>query len=233
MIAVAVNAFAIIIGAIIGVLIKSFISEKVSSAVLIALGAVTFIIGIQGALKGQNSLVLVMSIAIGTMIGTIIDIDKYINRLGEYLKKKFTGESETSNAKFVEAFVTTSVLFAVGAMAVLGSINAGLKQDYNILFLKSTMDFVAAIMYGASLGIGVAFSSIIVFALQGSIVLCANLISFVAENEAMMNELTCVGSIVIMVLGLNLMGITKVKVINMLPAIILAPVVYSIIGSFA
>ena len=163
---------------------------------------------------------------------TCVDDDPIVYRMVEVLKKKFATKAKTSNAKFVEAFVTTSVLFAVGAMAILGSINAGLKQDYSILFLKSTMDFVAAIMYGASLGIGVAFSSIIVFALQGSIALCASLISFIAENEGMMNELTCVGSIVIMVLGLNLMGITKIKVANMLPAIILVPIVYSIISSF-
>ncbi len=231
MFAVVVNAVAIIAGAIIGILIKGLINEKISSAVLKALGAVTFFVGIKGALVGEKTLVLVVSIALGTMIGTIIDLDKYINKFGEFLKKKFVSNKKDSlNANFVEAFVTTSVLFAIGAMAILGSIDAGLKHDYSILFLKSAMDFTAAIMYGASLGIGVAFSSIIVFLFQGIIAIFAGSISFIAENEAMMNELTCVGSVVIMVLGLNLMGITKIKVANMLPAILIAPAIYSLIS---
>ncbi|MBR3288256.1 MAG: DUF554 domain-containing protein [Lachnospiraceae bacterium] len=230
MLGVLVNTIAIVIGAIIGVIFKKALSEKVTSAVMISMGIATFIIGLQAALKVEKTLLLVISIAVGTAIGTIIDIDKYVNKLGEYLKKVFASKSKSeSSAKFAEAFASSSILFAVGAMSVLGSIDAGLKHDYNILFIKSTMDFVASIMYTASLGIGVAFSAITILVFQGLVALFASNLKFLVDNPGMMNEFSAVGNLLVMTIGLNLMGVTKVKVANMLPAIVIVLILYKLI----
>lgn len=230
MIGVLVNTFAIAVGAIIGVIFKKALSEKVTSAVMTVMGIATFIIGLQVALKVEKTLLLVISIAVGTAIGTIIDIDKYVNRLGEYLKKVFASRNKGElNSKFAEAFASTSILFAVGAMSVLGSIDAGLKHDYNILFIKSAMDFVASIMYAASLGIGVAFSAITIFVFQGLVALFASNLKFLVDNPGMMNEFSAVGNLLVMTIGLNLMGVTKVKVANMLPAIVIVLILYKLI----
>ena len=230
MLGVLVNTIAIVVGAIIGVIFKKALSEKVTSAVMISMGIATFIIGLQAALKVEKTLLLVISIAVGTAVGTIIDIDKYVNMLGEYLKKVFASKSKSeSSAKFAEAFASSSILFAVGAMSVLGSIDAGLKHDYNILFIKSTMDFVASIMYTASLGIGVAFSAITIFVFQGLVALFASNLKFLVDNPGMMNEFSAVGNLLVMTIGLNLMGVTKVKVANMLPAIVIVLILYTLI----
>ena len=227
MLGVLVNTVAIAVGAIIGIFFKKVLSEKVTTAVMSAMGLATFIIGLKGAITVEKTLLLIASIAVGTAVGTLIDIDKYVNRLGEFLKKVFSGKNKNdSNSKFAEAFASTSILFAVGAMSVLGSINAGLKHDYNILFLKSAMDFVASIMYAASLGIGVAFSAITIFIFQGLIALFASHLSFLAENPGLMNEFSAVGNLLVMTIGLNLIGVTKIKVANMLPAIVVVLALY-------
>ena len=229
MLGVLVNTVAIAVGAIIGIFFKKVLSEKVTTAVMSAMGLATFIIGLKGAITVEKTLLLIASIAVGTAIGTLIDIDKYVNMLGEFLKKVFSGKNKNdSNLKFAEAFASTSILFAVGAMSVLGSINAGLKHDYNILFLKSAMDFVASIMYAASLGIGVAFSAITIFIFQGLIALFASNLTFLAENPGLMNEFSAVGNLLVMTIGLNLIGVTKIKVANMLPAIVVAVALYGV-----
>ena len=230
MFGVMVNVVAIAVGGTIGVLFKKVLSEKISKAMMMTLGLATFVIGLQGAIKFQKSLLLVISLAIGTAIGTIIDIDRYVNELGEFLKKFFVSKSKNeSDEKFAEAFANASILFAVGAMSVLGSIDAGLKQDYNILILKSTLDFVAAIMYASIFGIGVAFSSITILIFEGGIALFSTLLKFLAENDAMMNEFSAVGNLLVMVIGLNLIGVTKVKLANMLPSIVIVVILYKLI----
>lgn len=230
MLGVIVNVLAIAVGGTLGVLFKKVLSERITQAMMMTLGLATFVIGLQGALKVEKHLLFVISLALGTAIGTIIDIDKYVNMFGDFLKKIFMSKSKNeSNEKFAEAFANASILFAVGAMAVLGSINAGLKHDYNILFLKSTLDFVAAVMYASIFGIGVAFSSITILLFEGGIALFSSLLSFLAENDAMMNEFSAVGNLLVMVIGLNLIGATKVKLANMLPSIVVVVVLYRLV----
>ena len=230
MLGVMVNVLSIAIGGTIGILFKKILSEKITKAMMMTLGLATFVIGLQGALKFEKPLLLVISLAVGTAIGTIIDIDRYVNEFGEYLKKVFMSKVKSeSGEKFAEAFASASILFAVGAMAVLGSINAGLKRDYSILFLKSTLDFVAAVMYASILGIGVAFSSITILLFEGGIALFSSLLKFLAENEAMMNEFSAVGNLLVMVIGLNLIEVTKVKLANMLPSIVVVVILYQLI----
>ncbi len=230
MLGVIVNVLAIAVGGTLGVLFKKVLSERITQAMMMTLGLATFVIGLQGALKVEKHLLFVISLALGTAIGTIIDIDKYVNMFGDFLKKIFMSKSKNeSNEKFAEAFANASILFAVGAMAVLGSINAGLKHDYNILFLKSTLDFVAAVMYASIFGIGVAFSSITILLFEGGIALFSSLLSFLAENDAMMNEFSAVGNLLVMVIGLNLIGATKVKLANMLPSIVVVVILYRLV----
>ncbi len=230
MLGVIVNVLAIAVGGTLGVLFKKVLSERITQAMMMTLGLATFVIGLQGALKVEKHLLFVISLALGTAIGTIIDIDKYVNMFGDFLKKIFMSKSKNeSNEKFAEAFANASILFAVGAMAVLGSINAGLKHDYNILFLKSTLDFVAAVMYASIFGIGVAFSSITILLFEGGIALFSSLLSSLAENDAMMNEFSAVGNLLVMVIGLNLIGATKVKLANMLPSIVVVVILYRLV----
>ena len=226
MLGVLVNVAAIVVGASIGVLLNKILSKNVASAVMMSLGIVTFIIGLKTALKIQNELLLSLSVAIGTAIGTIIDIDKYVNNLGEFLKKSFVKNAKDKS--FAEAFATASILFAVGAMSVLGSIEAGLNHNYNILFLKSTLDFCASIIYGSTLGIGVAFSALTILVFQGLIALFAGSLTFLANDATLMNEFSADGNLLVMMIGLNLMGVTKVKIANMLPAIVVVVLLYKI-----
>lgn len=227
MIGVLVNVASIAVGATIGVILKRFLSEKITSAVMTALGLATFLIGVKGALKVEKELLFSISLALGTVIGTIIDIDKYVNQFGEFLKNAFV--KNANDKSFAEAFANASILFAVGAMSVIGSINAGLKHDYNILYLKSTLDFMAAVMFGASMGIGVAFSALTILVFEGAIAILAGGLTFLAEDAALMNEFSAVGNLLVAVIGLNLIGVTKIKLANMLPAIVVVVILYRII----
>ncbi len=222
MLGVIVNMLAAVVGGTLGTIFKKGIPEKITNSIMIAVGLCVVYIGIDGALKGENTLVLIISMLVGTAIGSLIDIDDKINRLGKWVENKFNkGEKKVSIA---EGFVTATLLFCVGSMTVVGSLNAGLLGDNQMLYTKSLLDLISGIMIAASCGIGVVFSAIPILVFQGGIVMLAELLSGVL-NDAAINEMTCVGSVIIIALGLNLVGISKFKVANFMPAIILAPVV--------
>ena len=182
MLGVIVNTFTVIVGSIIGLLFKKGIPERVTSAIMKGIGLCTLYIGISGSLKGENTLILIISMVIGISIGTLIDIDDKINTLGNFIEKKFNkGGGEVSVSK---GFVTASLLFCIGAMTIVGSLNAGLTGDNEMLFTKSTLDFFSACMLSVSLGIGVLFSSAFVFVFQGAIVLAAVFISPILTDAA-------------------------------------------------
>ena len=213
---------AAIVGGTLGTLFKKGIPEKITNSIMIAVGLCVVYIGIDGALKGENTLVLIISMLLGTAIGSLIDIDDKINRLGKWVENKFNkGEKKVSIA---EGFVTATLLFCVGSMTVVGSLNAGLLGDNQMLYTKSLLDLISGTMIAASCGIGVIFSAIPILIFQGGIVLLAELLSGVLTTPAI-NEMTCVGSVIIIALGLNLVGISKFKVANFMPAIVLAPLV--------
>lgn len=223
MIGVLVNTAAVIIGSIIGLIFKKGIPDKYIDGVMVGLGLCTVYIGISGALEGENTLILIFSIVIGSLIGTFLDIDRKLNSLGKWIESKFN-KASNNGASVAAGFVTASLLFCVGAMTIVGSLNAGLSGDYEMLFTKSLLDFIGAIMISASLGIGVLFSAAFVFVFQGSIVLLAQYLQpFLTDGS--IAEITCAGSIIIIALGLNIIGITKIKVANYLPAIIVAPII--------
>ena len=217
-----VNMATAVIGGLLGTFFKKGIPEKISTAVMTAVGLCVVYIGIDGALKGDNTLVLIISMLIGTVIGSLIDIDDKINRLGLWVEKKFSkGEKKVSIA---EGFVTSTLLFCVGSMTVVGSLNAGLLGDNRMLYTKAVLDLVSGTVIATTCGIGVVFSAISVLVIQGGIVLLAEQPNGVLTTSAI-NEMTCVGSVIIIALGLNLVGISKFKVANFMPAIFLAPLV--------
>jgi len=229
MIGVLVNVATVIIGSLIGLLCKKGVPEKLTGAVMTGIGLCTMYIGISGALQGQNTLVLIISMVLGAMIGTLIDIDDKINRLGAWIGSRFK-KKEGGGASVAEGFVTASLLFCVGAMTIVGSLNAGLSGDNEMLFTKSLLDLCSSMMLAVSLGIGVLFAALFVLVFQGGLVLLAGVLAPVLTEFAIA-EITCAGSLMILGLGMNLIGIAKIKVANYLPALIVAPIVCAVMAA--
>lgn len=228
MLGVIVNVITVILGSCIGLLLKKGIPERVSTATMIGLGACTLYIGISGSLCGENVLIVIASVVLGVISGTLLNIDGAINKLANSVETKFKKEGQ--NISVAEGLVTATLLFCVGSMTVTGSIQAGLTGDNSVLITKAALDFVSSMMLASSLGIGVLLAAVSVFVIQGGLVLLAGLIVPIMSTGAI-NEMTCVGSILIIMIGTNLMGITKIKVADFLPAIIYAPFIYSIINA--
>ena len=193
------------------------------------LGLCVIYIGITGALKGENTIIIIICMAIGALIGELVDIDKRLNSLGEFIECKINAKkSLNGNVSIAQGFVSSSLLFCVGAMAIVGSLESGLQGNYNTLFTKSILDGVSSIIFTATLGIGVVFSAIAVFLYQGAITICASLLSGVL-NETVIISMTAVGSLLILGLGFNMLGVAKIKVANLLPAIFL-PIIFGALG---
>ncbi len=226
MLGVIVNVITVIAGSCIGLLFKKGIPERVSSAAMIGLGACTLYIGISGSLCGENVLIVIASVVLGAISGTLLNIDGAINKLAQFTERKFKKQGQSIS--IAEGLVTATLLFCVGSMTITGSIQAGLTGDNSVLITKATLDFVSSMMLASSLGFGVLLAAVSVFIIQGGLVALAGLVAPFMSMAAI-NEMTCVGSILIIMIGTNLMGITKIKVADFLPAIIFAPVIYNII----
>ncbi|MBQ8525602.1 MAG: DUF554 domain-containing protein [Clostridia bacterium] len=221
MIGVFVNVATVLLGSLIGLFIKKGIPERVSGAVMTGIGMCNVCMGVTGVLDGENILVLIAAVAIGSVIGTLLDIDGRINRLGDWVSGRFNAGGSNSIA---QGFVTASLVFCIGSMTIVGSLNSGLRGDHEMIFTKSFLDLISSSMLAASLGIGVMLSAIFVLVFQGALVLLAQ---FVAPflTETAIAEMSCCGSLLILVLGLNLMGISKIKIADYLPAIFIAPII--------
>ena len=224
MLGVFVNVAAVIIGSVIGLLCKKGINKKITDAVITGLGLCVMYVGITGVLKGQNAIVAVVSMALGGAIGTIVDVDKQINRLGDLLARKVKRDDGSSSV--ADGFVSACLLFCIGAMSIVGSLNSGLGVEggLQMIYTKSVLDFISSIVLSASLGIGVIFSAVFVLVFQGGIVLLAQVIAPVLTANVIA-EITCIGSIMIIGLALNIVGATKIKVANYLPALVFVPIV--------
>lgn len=229
MIGVCINVITVILGASIGLLFKKGIPERVSSAAMVGLGACTLYIGITGSLQGENVLILIASVVLGAIVGTLLNIDGGINRLAEKAESRF--RKSGTDISIAEGIISATLLFCVGSMTVTGSIQAGLTGDSSILITKAMLDLVSSMMLASSLGVGVLLSAIAVFIIQGGLVLLAGFLSPLLSPGAI-NEMTCAGSLLIIMIGTNLMGITKIKVADYLPAIVFAPVIYIVISLF-
>lgn len=229
MLGVFINVITVILGSSIGLLFKKGIPERVSNAAMVGLGACTLYIGITGSLQGENVLILIASVVLGAIVGTLLDIDGTINRLAERVESRF--RKNGNDVSIAEGIISATLLFCVGSMTVTGSIQAGLTGDNSILITKAMLDLVSSMMLASSLGVGVLLSAITVFLIQGGLVLLAGFLSPLMSPGAI-NEMTCAGSLLIIMIGTNLMGITKIKVADYLPAILFAPVIYNVISLF-
>ena len=229
MIAVFVNCIAIIIGSLIGIIFSSRISDNLSRVVQTGSGVVTMVIGIEMALAYENIIFLAMAIIAGGILGSWMDIDGKILLLGDALgklvlrKKHSQGQQEQGSSNFAYGFLNASVLFCVGAMAILGSIKAGIDGDYTIIFTKSVLDGFMAIVFAAALGIGTAFSALTVLVYQSALTLLSGLVA-AYTNDVLLAELGATGGILIIMIGVNLMGLAKIKTANYLPALVLSVV---------
>lgn len=226
---VLINVLTVLIGSTVGLLFKKGIPERVSNAAMIGLGACTLYIGITGTLCGKNVLILIAAMVTGGILGTLINIDGGINRLAETVEKRFN--SKDKHVSVAEGLVTSTLLFCVGSMTVTGSLQAGLTGDNTLLYTKATLDLVSSAMLASSLGIGVLLASVAVFVIQGGLVLAASLLEPVLSLGAI-NEMNCAGSLLIVMIGTNLMGISKFKVADYLPAIVIAPILYNLTPYF-
>lgn len=216
MLGVTVNALAIVVGGLLGLFIKKGVPERFSDAIMKGLGLCVLYIAIKGALEGTNVLVLIISVAIGAVIGTLCKLDEGIHALGNKLEQHF--RSGDGKSTFAEGFVTASLLFCVGAMTVVGSLDAGLTGDNSTLYTKALLDGIMSIVFASTLGVGVLFSAVFVFIFQGAIALLAGVIQpFLTDYS--IAEMTCVGSVLMIAVATNMMGITKIKVMNLVPAI--------------
>ena len=221
LVGVLVNTGTVLLGSLLGLLLRRGIPARVSQTVMAAIGLCTLYIGIDGALEGGNALVLILSLVCGTICGTLIGIDKGINRLGNLIGSKMKRPDGQSSV--AESFMTASLLFCVGAMTIVGSLNAGLMGDNKLIYTKSLLDLISSCMLASTLGIGVLFASLFVLVFQGALVLLAGLLQGLLTDPSLVAEITCAGSVMIIGLGLNLLGLTKLKIADMLPAILFVP----------
>ncbi|MFB6318385.1 DUF554 domain-containing protein [Saccharicrinis sp. FJH54] len=212
-----INAGAIIIGSIIGLLIHSRMPKNITRIVFQGIGLFTLFLGIHMAAKTGNFLVLIFSIVLGAIAGELLRLDLLINRFSEWLKKRV----KSKNENFSNGFVTSFLLYCMGSMAILGAFEEGLGGDPNLLLAKSVLDGFSSIALAASLGIGVIFSAIPLIIYQGSLTLFAgSLQNFF--TDPIINELTAVGGLLLIGLGINILEIKNLKIINMIPSLIFA-----------
>lgn len=227
-----VNALAILAGAAAGLLLKqaagrlssvlpdsAALGARLQNIITQGLALCVIYLGVSGSLKGQNSLITILSMVIGALVGELLDLDGAMYRLGDWVQKKMARLAPAGGeASISEGFVTASLLFCVGAMAIVGSLENGLTGNYDTLKAKSVLDGISSIVFSSSLGIGVMFSAVAIFLYQGSISLLAGVLSPLIGSAAVQNEMTCVGSLLIAALSLNMLGVTKIKVMNLVPA---------------
>lgn len=227
-----VNVAAIVAGSLVGLLLKRGMPKNVEETVMKIMGVSVVVIGLNGVigsmftvagdggLSSSGELLMLCSLVIGAVLGELLDIDGRLNRFGSYI------EAKTKADGFSRGFVSATLIYCVGAMAIVGSLNDGLSGDSSILLIKSALDGVNSIIFGASLGIGVAFSAIPVLVYQGSITLLAGVIAPLI-SDALLNNICAVGYVMVGCIGLNVAGITRIRVANLLPAL-LVPVAYQI-----
>lgn len=227
-----INIAAVIAGSIIGLIFGARIPNKLKETVIAGMGLFTTAMGLQMFLETENALIVLGAILIGTLLGEWWRIEDGLHKLGEFLEKRFSREEDDGSNKFVRGFLTASLLFCIGPIAILGSIQDGLTGDYNLLAVKSVLDGFASIAFASTLGIGVAFSALVLLVYQGGISLLAGLLNSIV-NASMMNELTAAGGVLLMGVGIsNLLEIKKMRVGNMLPALFIAPLIVWILGLF-
>ncbi|WP_335871913.1 DUF554 domain-containing protein [Bacillus sp. 2205SS5-2] len=224
-----VNAFSIILAALLGKLFHR-IPDEVKGIVMQAISLVIIVLGLQMGFKSENYLIVIISVVLGAVIGEWLALEKKLNYVGKYIERKI-GSNSTSSIS--QGFVTATLIFVIGAMAVLGALDSGLRGDHDILYTKSIIDGFTALILTTTLGIGVIFSAIPVFLYQGAIALFATQISsFIPDPimEQFIIEMTSTGGIMIFAIGLNMLGVTTIRVANLLPSIAVVAMIVGILN---
>jgi uncharacterized membrane protein YqgA involved in biofilm formation len=226
-----VNGVAIIIGSLFGLVLRN-ISERMKATVMQGIGLAVLILGVGMGLKSEQFLIVISSIAIGSAIGEWWNLEEKLNKLGIWIEKRVGAKEKGSIAR---GFVTATLVYVVGAMAIVGALDSGLRHDHTVLFTKAMLDGISAIIFTSALGIGVMLSAIPVILYQGFIALFATQIqAFVPEvlMDAIILEITAVGGIMIVAIGLNMLEVVKVRVANMLPSLLIAILLVTIVSLF-
>ncbi|MDD4510575.1 MAG: DUF554 domain-containing protein [Oscillospiraceae bacterium] len=226
MIATIVNALLVLVGSMLGIFLRGRLSANLSLSLTRALGLCVMVIGVQSAVSSKNLLCIIICMVLGILLGEALRIEDRLDNVGELLRRKLV--RKRANNQFTEGFVSASVLFCVGSMAIMGSLEAGLNHNYTILISKGVIDGVTAITLSASMGIGVAFSAIPLLLYQGALTLLSTAIGpLLAAQTASITELSAVGGTVIMGIAFNMLQLSdqKIRAGNMLPAVFL-PLVY-------
>ncbi len=229
-----VNALAVLCGSLAGMCIKwaagkfstglegsSNLGHRLQGIIMQGIALCVLLVGVSGSLKGENTLIAILSMVLGAILGELLDLDKRMNALGGWVQKKTEHLIQNDGTASVsEGFITASLLFCVGAMSIVGALDDGLTGNHTTLYIKSMLDGISSVVFGASLGVGVAFSAVAVFLYQGIIAVLASFLQPFL-GDAVIAEMTCVGSLLIVALSLNMLGVTKIKVMNLVPAIFL------------
>jgi len=218
-----VNAFAIIAGSLLGLLFSKGIADNYKEIILSGVGLSVILIGIKSALVSGDLMVIIFSVIIGALLGESLKIEKKLENLGAFLESKVVAKSSDSKS-FARGFVTASLVFCVGSMAIVGSLESGLTGNHQTLFAKSILDGVTSIIFASAMGLGVMFSGLAVFIYQGLITITAVFMKSFLVPETI-EQMTSVGGLLIMAIGLNMLKITTIRVGNLLPAIFL-PLAY-------
>ena len=226
------NIAAVLIGGVIGLVFGARIPDKLKETIISGMGLFVAAMGLQMFLKTENPLIVLGALLIGTLLGEWWKIEEGLQNLGKFLEQRFSKEGEEGSNRFVRGFLTASLLFCVGPLTILGSIQDGLTGDYNLLAVKSVLDGFASLAFASTLGVGVMFSTIIILVYQGGISLLAAQLNAIV-TPAMMNELTATGGVILLGLALSsLLEIKKIRVGNMLPALAIAPLIVWIVSLF-
>ena len=229
------NIATVLIGGTVGLLFGARVPEKLKGTVIAGMGLFTTAIGIQMFLKTENSLIVLGSLLIGVLLGEWWHIEDGLQGLGQILEKRFyknVESGEGASSKFVRGFLTTSLLFCVGPLSILGSIQDGLTGNYNLLAVKSVLDGFGALAFASTLGPGVLFSSLVILVYQGGITLLAAQLNSIVTSS-MMNEMTATGGVILMGLAISsLLEIKKIRIGNFLPALAIAPLIVWILSIY-
>jgi len=226
-----VNVIAIICGSLLGLLFRKGIPDNYKEIIMSGIGLSVILIGVKSALSSDQLLIVIFSVIIGAGIGEFLKIEAKLEALGSYFERRLASKSSDTGS-FARGFVTASLVFCVGSMAIVGALESGLTGNHQTLFAKSILDGVTSLIFASSLGIGVLFSGVAVFLYQGAITLTAVFMKNLLVAETI-SQMTSVGGLLILAIGLNLLGITKVRVGNLLPGIFLPLLYFAICTLFA
>lgn len=219
-----VNTIAVIVGGIVGLLLKGGVPQKISDSIVKGIGLCIILIGASGALAGTAYVMeIIFFIVIGTIVGEIIDIENKLEIIGDRLQSRYSN----GDSSFSKGFVTASLLYCVGAMAIMGSLESGLNGNHEILFAKSILDGIISVIFASTMGIGVLFSAVSVFIYQGTITLAASGLKSVLTDSVVL-QMSATGGLLILGLGISMVSGVKIKIGNMLPSVLL-PIFYSLI----